>query len=210
MLDYVLSSSGRTVVDAPELIAALDADMMTGSPDSVEFRSAPIFLKESLTFPYRYGVKFVTAVLKDEGKDKAFAGVFSNPPRLTRQIMEPQTYISGEEDSPRCPCPTSRKTLRITNASKPGLHVGEFDVSMLIDQYVNVDKSRAMYPSWRGGYYYSVLPRGNPSAPLGLLYVSPVLGQARMKLRRSLAPIYAGISYPEIQAGQGGGRRFER
>ena len=75
MLDYVLAPSGNPCFDAPELIATLDADMMAGSPDSVQFKSAPIFLKESLTFPYRYGVKFVTAVLKDKGKEKAFAEV---------------------------------------------------------------------------------------------------------------------------------------
>jgi len=43
---------------------------------------------------------------------------------------------------------------------------------MLIDQYASVEESRRLYPSWRGGYYYSVLPKGNPSAPLGLVYVS--------------------------------------
>ena len=81
MLDYVLAPTGRSVVDAPEVMAALDADMMKGSPDSVEFQNAPIFLKESLTFPYRYGVKFVASVLKDDGKEKALAGVFRDPPR---------------------------------------------------------------------------------------------------------------------------------
>ena len=169
MLDYVLAGSGKSVADAPEVIDALDADMMAGSSDSVEFKSAPIFLKESLTFPYRYGVKFVTAVLKDEGKQKAFADVFSNPPRITRQIMEPQTYLSGETIT--LPLPDFKQDFKDYERFDLGA-IGEFDVSMLIDQYASVDESKRMYPNWRGGYYYSVLPKGSPSAPLGLLYVS--------------------------------------
>ncbi len=170
MLNYVLAGTGKSVVDAPEIVAALDADMMAGSPDSVEFRSAPIFLKESLTFPYRYGVKFVTAVLKNEGKEKAFADVFSDPPRITRQIMQPETYLSGEVVTP-LPLPDFKQDFKDYDRFDIGA-IGEFDVSMLIDQYANVDESKQIYPSWRGGYYYSVLPKGNPSAPLGLLYVS--------------------------------------
>jgi hypothetical protein len=170
MLDYVLAPTGRSVADAPEVVAELDADMMKGSPDSVEFQAAPIFLKESLTFPYRYGVKFVAAVLKDEGKEKAFADVFRNPPRITRQIMEPQTYLSGEVIAP-LPPPDFKEDFKNYARFDVGA-IGEFDVSMLIDQYAGVDESRRMYPTWRGGYYYSVLPKGNPSAPLGLLYVS--------------------------------------
>ena len=29
-----------------------------------------------------------------------------------------------------------------------------------------------MYPEWRGGYYYAARPKGDATAPLGLLYVS--------------------------------------
>jgi len=170
MLDYVLAPTGKSAADAPEVVAELDADMMKGSPDSVEFQNAPIFLKESLTFPYRYGVKFVTAVVKDEGKKKAFAEVFANPPRITRQIMEPQTYLSGERVEPLT-LPDFKQDFKDYERFDVGA-IGEFDVSMLIDQYASVDESKRMYPSWRGGYYYSVLPKGNPSAPLGLLYVS--------------------------------------
>ena len=170
MLDYILSPSGKSATDAPEVVEELDAAMTKGSPDSVEFQTAPIFLKESLTFPYRYGVKFVTAVLKDEGKGKAFAGAFNNPPRLTRQIMEPRTYLSGETIAPMS-LPDFKHDFKDYDRFDLGA-IGEFDVSMLIDQYAGVEESKQMYPSWRGGYYYSVLPKGNPSAPLGLLYVS--------------------------------------
>jgi len=50
--------------------------------------------------------------------------------------------------------------------------IGEFDVAVLIDQYAGTEASRTLYPHWRGGYYYAARPKGNPSAPLALLYVS--------------------------------------
>jgi hypothetical protein len=84
--------------------------------------------------------------------------------------MEPQTYLSAEVVPP-LPLPDFKRDFKDYERFDVGA-IGEFDVSMLIDQYASVDESKRMYPSWRGGYYYSVLPKGNPSAPLGLLYVS--------------------------------------
>ena len=50
--------------------------MLVGTPDSPTFREAPIFLKETLTFPYRYGLDFTTALLQAGGKELAYAGAF--------------------------------------------------------------------------------------------------------------------------------------
>jgi hypothetical protein len=170
MLNYILAPVGRTVLNSPETLAALDADMLNGTPDSSEFKNAPIFLKESLTFPYRYGLKFVAALLQDGGKDKAFAGTFANEPRTTRQIMEPKTYLSGERIEPM-PLPDLNQIFKEYERFDAGA-IGEFDVAMLIEQYAGVEMSNKMYPAWRGGYYYSARPKGNPAAPLGLLYIS--------------------------------------
>ena len=170
MLDYTLADAGRSLVDSPEVVAALDHDMMDGTPDSVQFRNAPIFLKESLTFPYRYGVEFVVALMKTGGKSKAFAGAFADPPQITRQIMEPQTYLSGEHIEPMS-LPDFKQLFNAYDRFDIGA-IGEFDVCMLIEQYAGFDVARRLYPHWRGGYYYSVLPKNHPTAPLGLLYVS--------------------------------------
>jgi hypothetical protein len=184
-------------VNSPETIAALDADMMNGTADSVEFKNAPIFLKESLTFPYRYGIKFVSALMK-AGTDHSFARPFQNVPRSTRQIMEPNTYLSGERIDP-LPLPDLKNIFKDYDRFDVGA-IGEFDVSMLIEQYADVGVSNRLYPAWRGGYYYSVRPKSNPAAPLGLLYVSrwSDAGQAAQ-----FGAIYAGSlakRYRSVQA----------
>ena len=98
MLEYELAPVGRSIADSPDLVETMEAQMANGTDDSKVFKDAPIFLKESLTFPYSYGMKFVIKLMEKGGKEKAFAEVLANPPHSTRQIMEPATYLSGETD----------------------------------------------------------------------------------------------------------------
>ena len=66
--------------------------------------------------------------------------------------------------------------------------IGEFDVAVLAEQYAGEDASRKIYPNWRGGYYYSVHPKGNPAGPLGLMFVSR---WSSAKAAAQFAAIYA-------------------
>lgn len=170
MLDYLLAPSGKTLADSRELLDKLKEGMLVGTPDTIEFHNAPIYLREALTFPYRYGVDFEAELLVNGGKQKAFAGTFANPPHTTRQIMEPKTYLSGEHIAPMR-LPDFAAAFKNYDRFDIG-GVGEFDVALLVDQYAGVEASRRLYPHWRGGYYYAARPRGDASAPLALLYVS--------------------------------------
>ena len=170
LIDYMLAPTGQSLLSSPQVVEALKQGLLVGTADSVEFSNAPIFLKEVLTFPYRYGLDFVTEVLTKDGKDKAFAGVFKNPPHSTRQIMEPKTYLSGEQIEPM-PLPDFAHLAKDYNKFDVG-SMGEFDVALLVDQYAGVDPSKALYPKWRGGYYYAAKPKGDEAAALALLYVS--------------------------------------
>lgn len=170
LLDYMLAPMHRTVADSPEVVDTLNADMANGTPDSTQYRNAPIFLKESLTFPYRYGVEFVAEVLRAQGKDKAFAGPFDNRPRTTREIMEPKTYLSGERLA-LLELPDFKRIFKDFDRFDIGA-IGEFDVDVLAEQYAGEEIAHKIYPHWRGGYYYSVRPKGNPSGTLGLLFVT--------------------------------------
>jgi len=170
LLDYSLAPTGKTLLDMPQIADALKEGMLVGTADTPTFRTAPVFLKETLTFPYRYGMDFTAALLNAGGKDLAFAGVFKNPPSTTREIMEPQTYLAHEKLVP----------MRLLDFDKDfkGYDrfdigaMGEFDVAVLVEQYVGGDEARELYPHWRGGYYFAGRPKGDKSAPLGLLYVS--------------------------------------
>ena len=170
MLQYALAPVGRSVVDSPDMVDAMEQTMVNGTPDSSVFKDAPIFLKESLTFPYSYGTEFVVKLMQKGGRQKAFADVLRNPPHTTRQIMQPETYLSGEKIEPMR-VPDFAHDFKSYKKFDIGA-MGEFDVAVLIEQYAGKELSRRLYPEWRGGYYYAARPKADTAAPLGLLYVS--------------------------------------
>jgi len=170
MLEYELAPVGRSLVNSPELVDTMESQMSSGTDDSTVFKDAPIFLRESLTFPYSYGLKFIVAMMEKSGRDKAFAGVLENPPHTTRQIMQPETYLSGEKIEPMR-VPEFKHDFKDYVKFDIGA-MGEFDVAVLIEQYAGKKASDRLYPEWRGGYYYAARPRKDATAPLGLLYAS--------------------------------------
>lgn len=186
LVDYMLAPMHRSVANSPEVVEMLNESMATGTADSKIYQNAPVFMKEALTFPYRYGVEFEAELLRQQGKEKAFAATFENPPQTSREIMEPQTYIAGEHLAP-LPLPDFKHIFKDYDRFDIGA-IGEFDVAVLAEQYAGADVSKRVYPNWRGGYYYSVHPKGNPASPLELVFVSK---WASPKAAAQFAAIYA-------------------
>jgi hypothetical protein len=170
MFQYALAPAGRSIVDAPQLLASMEEETVTGTPGTKVFDTAPIFLKESMTFPYTYGMEFIVKLMQKGGKERAFAGVLHNPPHTTRQIMQPETYLSGEKIEPMR-VPDFKHDFKDYQKFDIGA-MGEFDVAVLIEQYVGKPASKRLCPEWRGGYYYAARPKADAAAPLSLLYVS--------------------------------------
>ena len=170
MLDYELAPVGKSIADSDDLVDSMESQMANGTDDSSVFKDAPIFLKESLTFPYSYGMKFIQKLMQTGGKQAAFAAVLANPPRTTRQIMQPETYLSGEKIDPM-PVPEFSRDCKDYKKFDIGA-MGEFDVAILIEQYAGKKSSERLYSEWRGGYYYAARSKNDASAPLALLYVS--------------------------------------
>lgn len=186
LIDYMLAPMHRTVANSPEVVETLNDSMASGSADSKVYQNAPVFMKEALTFPYRYGVEFEAELVREQGKQKAFAATFDNPPQTSREIMEPQTYIAGEHLAP-LPLPDFKRIFKDYERFDIGA-IGEFDVAVLAEQYSGAETSKRIYPNWRGGYYYSVRPKGNPNAPLELVFVSK---WASPKAASQFAAVYA-------------------
>ena len=176
MFQYAMAPTGHSIANSPALVDAMEEETLTGTPSTKVFNEAPIFMKESLTFPYSYGMEFVVKLMQKGGKEKAFAGVLKNPPHTTRQIMEPETYLSGEKIEPMR-VPDFKHDFKDYEKFDIGA-MGEFDVAVLIEQYAGKPLSKHIYPEWRGGYYYAAKPKPDAKSdpagtgPLGLLYVS--------------------------------------
>ena len=187
LIDYMLDRWGLSMKDSPQVVQSLKDGMMVGTPDPSNFITRPIYMKEALTFPYRYGIDFIRRAGIKGGKEKAFADLFRNPPRTTRQIMEPKTYLSGEHLDPM-QVPDFRQVFKDFDRFDVGA-VGEFDVAVLIDQYAGTEIADKMYPHWRGGYYFAVRPKKDAAGPLALLYASR---WSTPEQAANFAAIYAG------------------
>jgi hypothetical protein len=176
MFQYAIAPTGKSIATSPALMDAMEEETLTGSSSTKVFNEAPIFMKESLTFPYSYGMEFVVKLMQKVGTEKAFAGLLKNPPHTTRQIMEPETFLADEKIEPMR-VPDFKHDFKDYEKFDIGA-MGEFDVAVLIEQYAGKPLSKAMYPEWRGGYYYAAKTKAAPNsdsaspAPLGLLYVS--------------------------------------
>jgi hypothetical protein len=157
LIDYTLAPLGKSVADAPEIVEVMKNSMASGA-DSPVFSSAPVFLREVLTFPYKYGLGFEGALLTKGGKRAAYGNALEHPPETSRDIMEPQRYLAGQEvPSLRVP-PIGNIIGRDWEKLDVGA-MGEFDVFLLLEQYANADTAKRLAPSWRGGYYYAALKK---------------------------------------------------
>src|SRR5579884_4109668 len=170
LVDYMLAPTDQSVVDSPGVVDAIKQGMMVGD-NSPMFNKAPLYLKESLTFAYRYGLDFEKEVLLKKGKEAAFSGVFKHPPDTERQIMEPAAYLS-DEHLPALGIPDFDASLGQKYDKFDIGSFGEFDVSVLIKQFGGAEASDRLTPSWRGGYYYAVRRKGESKGPLAVVYVS--------------------------------------
>ncbi len=111
------------------------------------FDGAPLYLRESMVFPYNQGVLFQDAVFKQLGK-QGFSEVFKRAPRSSSEILHPSMYFTRETPVTVTPpeVPEPRHYQLLTAGS-----VGEFDHQILGEQYVTRDEALKLSPHWRGG-----------------------------------------------------------
>jgi hypothetical protein len=151
MSEYMARRAGQSLEDSPALIQWLDQSMkmsMTGGHFPV-FDSAPLYIKDTLVFPYSQGMLFQNAVIEKLGK-QGFSEVFRRPPVSSQQILHPDKYFAGVKPV-RPPLPTfdtERDYRELINGT-----VGELDHAILLRQYVGQQQANELSPLWRGGQY---------------------------------------------------------
>lgn len=149
MYELLAERMGQSLAKSPAIAGAMEQMSDGMSAQFPVLASAPLYMRASLLFPYVDGLKFQIAVVQARGKD-AFQEVFRRPPASTQQILHPERYLSGEAvrnvDLP--PLEQSGEYRGLTGGS-----VGEFDHSVLIEQYLSKAEAKDLAPHWRGGSY---------------------------------------------------------
>ncbi|MBI2678815.1 MAG: hypothetical protein HYX28_08540 [Candidatus Koribacter versatilis] len=154
LIDYILAPSGHTVADSPMIGEMIKMNAQRQNDEYPLMAKAPLYLRDSLMFPYTYGMDFVEAMLHRGGRQLAFAGVLGKPPRNTREVMEPKAYAMDERLGPLV-LPDMHKLLGKEYEPYDVGNVGEFDVHGLLKQFAGEKAADKLSPRWRGGAYYA-------------------------------------------------------
>jgi hypothetical protein len=146
MMDYMLAPMGQKAADMPNLTDMVSSATSAESAQFPIFAKAPMYLKESLLFPYTAGLTFTQT--RGKGKGKAiYAELLKNPPKSTHEILHPA-------DPPLTPAelqaPEVSKTSLVGFVKLDSNVFGELDVYLLLKQMLSATDARAVSPGWRG------------------------------------------------------------
>lgn len=166
MLAYDLKQAGHPPMPTPEMLKSVVDSSETSMSDYPVLKESPLYIQQSLLFPYTEGTMFFDAVYHKMGK-AAFAAVFANAPGDSSQIIHPERYFSHESETrPELPkLSLTKEAKEITEGT-----VGEFDHEMLLRQYIGQQEADSLARHLRGGQF-EILGVGKERKPV-LEYVS--------------------------------------
>ena len=165
MIAYDLAEAGKPPIPTQEMLKSVEDSSDTSATDYPVLKASPLYIQQSLLFPYTDGTRFFNAVYQKLGK-QAFGAVFTQAPVASSQIMHPERYFAHEKpvipDLPKISFHRDQK--EITDGS-----LGEFDHRMLLWQYVGLAEANTLAPHLRGAQFRMTAARD--SRPV-LTYVS--------------------------------------
>jgi hypothetical protein len=166
MTEVQARRAGQSIATTPGLLDVMSGATEEGASQYPVFNSVPLYLRETLVFPYTEGGRFQNAVYAKLGQ-AAFAEVFRRPPDTSQQILHPAKYFSHSEPThPAFPQVAAGKGYKDLSEGM----LGELDHAILIRQYGTSQEAAAIAPHWKGGRY-SLLENKSQSRVI-LRYVS--------------------------------------
>ena len=155
-------------VEAAQL-APPAARAAAGGIDSEMFLAAPTIVRESLSFPYVYGLRYVMSLYR-EGGWKAVDAAFVHPPASTEQILH-SDRIDNARDAPiRIEIPDLRGMLGASYEPVSNGTLGEHELYEYIAHFVDAEVAQIAAEGWGGCSY--VLYEGQPEDPPAFALVS--------------------------------------
>jgi hypothetical protein len=146
-----ISREGGGKPEVPEAVLRLMKTSIEGSAAAQYpvFSQAPLYIRESLVFPYGEGLEFQDAVFRKLGKE-AFSEVFRRPPLSSGQILHPERYLGhGGVVLPDPPAiPDARDFRKLAEGT-----LGELDFRVLLSQYTDTKDGEELAAHLDGGSY---------------------------------------------------------
>jgi hypothetical protein len=95
MVDYALRDEKIGVRDVPDVTALIRAGAVAEMDKDPTLSKAPIYIRDSLLFPYLAGTSFSQQFLKAHDGWQDLHLIFERPPVSTQQIMQPDFYLKN-------------------------------------------------------------------------------------------------------------------
>jgi hypothetical protein len=149
MSEYLARRMGMSLRTSPSIAQFMSAQAGASGGQFPVFDQAPLYIRETLLFPYTKGMLFQHVVIEKEGK-AGFSSVFSRPPVSTQQILHPERYFT--EAKPTEP-PLAKLASQGDYRVLMGGSIGELDHAILLRQFAGPQVADEIAPLWKGGSY---------------------------------------------------------
>ncbi len=152
MLDYELQDEHLTVRALPDVSSLIESSATGEMDKDPKLSQAPIYIRDSLIFPYIAGVTFTQQFLKAHDGWGDLHLLFEHPPVSTQQIMHPDKYLNDVKPvATKLPewkglAPSDWKFLE-ENV------MGEFGLQEVLKQFLGEDAAKLTSPGWAGDRY---------------------------------------------------------
>ncbi|MEJ7607499.1 MAG: hypothetical protein WKF37_14845 [Bryobacteraceae bacterium] len=147
MVESLSRKMGQSMLSAPGMASRMEGAAEQLGNQFPVLAAAPLYVRESLLFPYRAGFRFQHELLEKLG-NSAYSRVFP-PPLNTQQVLHPQMYLAQVKPvEPPLPSFNGKDYRELAAGS-----VGEFDHAILLEQYAGKDIATELAPTWRGGSF---------------------------------------------------------
>jgi hypothetical protein len=166
MAAYLSKQDGGPPEVPDHMLSLMTESIQSSAREYPVFSKAPLYIRESLVFPYAEGMLFQNAVFRKLGR-AAFSEVFVNPPASTQQIIHPDLYLAHH--APANPMPPRVSEPHAFHTLAEG-NLGEFDYRVLLSQFVDGDQGKAL-ATHLAGSSYALLEHKHEKFPV-LVYAS--------------------------------------
>ena len=172
---------------------------------------APLYLRETLLFPYTAGLLFQQTAVEQRGR-QAFAQVLTDPPLTTHEVLHPEAWMQKLKFTPPAlpAWPEGSRYHRVSSGI-----LGELDLQILLKQYARVEDAARLAPLWRGGAYELAEHKASrrPALRWSVAFDSPDSARHFLTLYRKVLEgkserLLVETSGPDLVGGANTGGRF--
>ena len=148
-LAYLSRRFGGPPEVPPQMLAQFNDLTGASGGDYPVYTMAPLYVRESLTFPYNEGLRFADESYRKLGKN-SFSEVFARPPQGTQHVLHPASYFEGRTIAPISPPqpPSGAKWKLLADGD-----IGEQDTALILGTHIGEDTGKQFAIHWKGGQY---------------------------------------------------------